>query len=388
MSRSRRRFGSLRRLPSGRWQARFRTPDGREHTAPSTFARKTDADRWLGEVETDISRGQWINPRLGCETLGEWARHYLAAAVHLKPKTHASYESLLRSTIFPRFEEWPLAAIRPDAVRRWVAELSAKGLSASRVRQSYHLLGSLLAAAVADGVISSSPCTGIKLPRHRPSELRYLSAAQVGRLVEVIRPPYGLFVDVLAYGGLRFGEAAALRRRRCDLVRGRLLVAEALTEVNGRLFFGAPKSHQERTVILPASVLETLTDHLEASVAADGDALVFTAPSGGPLRYSNFRRRVWDPAVQGLGLCGVTPHQLRHTAATLLIDAGASVKDVQAHLGHADAVVTLNTYSAVIEGRSLEFAWRLEQVRRAHDPQATVADLRPASRRLSEASGK
>jgi integrase len=113
---------------------------------------------------------------------------------------------------------------------------------------------------------------------------------------------------------------------------GRLLVAESLTEVNGVVVFGPPKTHQQRVVALPASVSAALAAHLLARVPGDPEALVFTAPEGGPLRYGNFMRWVWRPAAARAGLAGVTPHLLRHTAATLLIDAGASVKDVQAHL--------------------------------------------------------
>jgi integrase len=246
-----------------------------------------------------------------------------------------------------------------------VAALSARGLSPSRIRQAYNLLGAMLALAVTDGRIATTPCVGVKLPRLPAPKLRYLSAEQVAGLAAAMRPPYGLLVEVLAYGGLRFGEAAALRRGRCDLLHGRLLVAEALAEVNGRLLFGPPKGHQERTVALPASVVAGLAEHLAANVAADAGALVFTAPDGGPLRYSNFRRRAWNPAARAAGLVGATPHLLRHTAASLLLDAGASVKDVQRQLGHADAAVTLNVYSAVIEGRSDDLAERLEGIRQS-----------------------
>jgi integrase len=361
----RRRFGAVRRLPSGRYQARYRTPDGRRHAASQTFATKADADRYLNRVEMELARGQWIDPSLGRELLGAWARRYMATTVHLKPKTRASYESLLRTTILPTFEQLPLSAIRPSTVREWVAALSARQLSPSRIRQAYNLLCAMLVMAVTDGRIATTPCVGVKLPRLPAPKLRYLSAEQVAELAAAMRPPYGLLVEVLAYGGLRFGEAAALRRGRCDLLHGRLLVAEALAEVNGRLLFGPPKGHQERTVALPASVVAALAEHLAASVAADPAALVFTAPDGGPLRYSNFRRRAWNPAARAAGLAGATPHLLRHTAASLLLDAGASVKDVQRQLGHADAAVTLNVYSAVIEGRSDDLAERLEGIRQA-----------------------
>jgi hypothetical protein len=105
---------------------------------------------------------------LGDELLGVWAVRYLRSLAHLKPKTRASYESLVRTTILPTFEVVPLAAIRPSMIREWVAGLLASGLSASRVRQSYHLLGAMLAAAVADGMLASSPtCRLVKSPPWR-----------------------------------------------------------------------------------------------------------------------------------------------------------------------------------------------------------------------------
>ena len=360
----RRRFGAIRKLPSGRWQARYRDETGRYQTAPHTFPAKADADRWLANVEREMMRGTWVDPRGAEVLLEEWAEHYIATAIHLKPKTVAGYESLLRSVILPRFGTTPIGSIRTMAVRRWVADLDRKrGLSASRIRQAYNLLRAMLDMAIADGFLAANPCAAIKLPRLPKPDLRYLTAEQVAQLAAAMPEPFGLFVDVLAFGGLRFGEAAALRRKRIDLEEGRLIVAEAVSEVNGKLHYATPKSHRERAVVLPASIVEELADHLEEHVVPTADAFLFTASRGGPLRYSVFMRNVWRPAAKRAGMPGVTPHVLRHTAATLLIDAGASVKDVQQHLGHADASVTLNIYSGVMEGRNEELAIRLERLR-------------------------
>lgn len=259
-----------------------------------------------------------------------------------------------------------------------VAELQARGLSASRTRQAYNLLGAMLTAAVADGLLVTSPCTGIKLPRLPRSELRYLAPRQVSALSAAMPAPFDLLVDMLAYGGLRFGEAAALRRGRCELPRGRIRVAESLTEVNGRLVFGATKTHQHRLVTLPPSLCDELARHLAERVAPEPSALVFTGRHGGALRCSNVMR-MWRRAATRAGMERVTPHLLRHTSATLLIDAGASVKDVQAHLGHADGAVTLNIYSAVMHGRSDELAQRLEALRQAGLSNGSGTDVARAS---------
>lgn len=342
---------------------RYVDPDGERRSAVTTYETKTEAARFLSALETDVARGQWVDPRSGQQPLVPYVKNYLATLVHLAPKTLASYESLVRSLIEPQFRDAMLADLRPSDVRTWVATMSGRGLSPSRVRQAYNFLGAALATAVLDGLLPANPCAGVKLPRLPRPSLTYLTAQQVAHLAAAMSEPYGLLVDVLAYGGLRFGELAALRRRRVDPLHGQLFVAESLSEVNGRLHVGPTKTHQDRIVVLPRSVVTALVDHLEQHVEAGPDAFVFTGHAGQPLRYSNFRRDVWDPAVERARLRGVTPHVLRHTSATLLIGAGASVKDVQAHLGHADASVTLNIYAAVIEGRRDELAEHLELIR-------------------------
>ena len=157
---------------------------------------------------------------------------------------------------------------------------------------------------------------------------------------------YGLAVQLMAYTGLRFGELAALRVGRVDLMRRRIEVAESVTEVNGRSMFGSPKADRSRSV----PVGRSLVDGLAAQMAGKAqDEFLFTAPGGGHLRLSNFRRRAFDPAARAAGLDGLTPHELRHTAASLAIASGASVKAVQRMLGHTSAAMTLDVYSGLFE---------------------------------------
>ncbi|MDK1010070.1 MAG: site-specific integrase, partial [Actinomycetota bacterium] len=168
-------------------------------------------------------------------------------------------------------------------------------------------------------------------------------------------------VYVLAYGGLRWGELAALRRGRVDVLRRRLDIKESIAEISGVLSFGTPKTYQTRTVHLPAFVAAMVGHHLE-NVEDDPTALVFTAPRGGPLRYSNTRRGMWDPARSraGADLQDITPHDLRHTCASLMRAAGADVKAIQQQLGHQTATVTLNTYTHLFEGDLDEVMDRLD----------------------------
>ena len=191
---------------------------------------------------------------------------------------------------------------------------------------------------------------------------------------------------MLAYCGLRFGELAALRARRVDLLRRRLEVAESVTEVAGRVVFGTPKTHQRRWVPLPRS----LAAELGAELAGKGpDDLVFTSPEGGPLRVNNFRTRYFDRAAARGGLPGLTPHELRHTAASLAVSAGANIKAVQRVLGHASASITLDVYSGLFDD-DLEAVADLLDVgaARARADQVRTAAPKSASRRTAHGAGQ
>ena len=197
----RRRFGRIRQLPSKRWQAWYLGPDGIDRAAPETFARKGDAESWLADKETELRRGQWIDPAQGLITVGEWVDRWLASArPSLKIKTFASYESLVRSTIRPVLGNVPLSAVRPIMVTEWLAGLSRRGLSASRVRQSYVVLSLVMNAAVDNEMILVSPCRRVRLPRLPQSEPRTLTPAEVERLILAMTPPHDLVVLLLACG--------------------------------------------------------------------------------------------------------------------------------------------------------------------------------------------
>jgi integrase len=237
----------------------------------------------------------------------------------------------------------PLARIDPLAVREWVATMNTT-LSPSRTRQALFLLSSMLKAAMPE-YLARNPCAGVEPPRIVKRDMLFLSAKEVDDLAAATREPYGTLVYLLAYCGLRWGEAVALRRRRCHLLRNRLEIVESLAEVERKLIFGTPKTHQERNVAVPAFLREMLAAHIAELPSNDANALVFTNPHGGPLRNSWFWRLVWEPAVASAGLPdGLRIHDLRHTCAALLIAQGAHPKMIQTQLGHSTITTTLDRY--------------------------------------------
>jgi len=337
-----------------------------------SFERKFDAERWVLGQEGAKQRGDWIDPTRPATTTKEWAERWATTWLALKPKTRAGYDSLLRTHVLPTFGDVPLGKIDHVRVQSWVASLVASGLSPARTRQAYQTLHALLRNAVRSGYLSRSPAEGIELPRPVRREMLFLTGAQVEGLAEVTAEPYPLLVYLLAYGGLRWGEAVALRRGRVQIRR--IQVRESLAEVGGSLFFGETKTYRVRTVALPAFLAEMLAHHLQDHVGESPEALVFTAPDGGPVRHSNFRRRVWLPAVAAAGLPnGFRIHDLRHTCAALLISQGAHPKAIQTHLGHSSIQVTLDRYGHLFPDDMERLADGLDETRRL----ATAARERP-----------
>lgn len=351
------------------WLARWRAPDGSQRK--KSFSRKVDAERHLLGVESSMVTGTYVDPRAGQITVAEYAPGWLAGRAHLKPKTRAGYESLLKTRVLPRWGSVPLSRVTYGDLSAWVSQLADSGLSASRTRQAYHLLKSLLDDAVKDSRLVRNPATGVDLPRLLAKEKRYLSHVQTAALAEAC-DEYRTLVELLAYTGLRWGEMAALRVGRVDPQRGRLEVVEAVVDVNGRMIFGSPKSHQHRSVPVPSFLREDLAAALVGKGPQD---LVFTSPGGSVLRVQNFRRRVFDRAARQGDLPGLTPHELRHTAASLAIAAGATVKGVQSMLGHASATLTLDRYGHLFGDELDAVAERLDAARNAALPSLARSDV-------------
>jgi integrase len=183
---------------------------------------------------------------------------------------------------------------------------------------------------------------------------------------------------------------AALRVGRVDTMRRRFDIAESVTEDVGRLVWGEPKNHQRRSVPIP----KFLVDELDALKAGKGPKdLLFTGDRGGVLRNGNFRRDVFDHAARAAGLDGLTPHELRHTAASLAVSAGANVKAVQRMLGHASAAMTLDVYAGLFDDDLDGLADRMDEAHvysactqadeRAKGKKAVVSEIHSAATELA-----
>jgi integrase len=350
---------SIKKRPDGKWRARYRDAVGKEHARH--FPRKIDAQRWLDSVTTAVQTGTYVDPILSKITVGACAAQYLAGQAHLAPTTLSRNASIVNVHLLPRWEGIQLAEVAHSDVQAWVTEL-AQDRKAATVQKIYRVLSLVLDLAVRNGRLARNPAKGVNLPRAIPAARRYLTHSQVGALADAAGD-YRLVVLVLAYTGLRYGELAALKVGRLDLMRRRALIAESVTEVDGVLTWGAPKTHEQRSVAIPAFLVDDLARHVAGSRS---DALVFAGTrGGGVLRVRVFRRAAFNRAAETVGLTGLHPHELRHTAASLAIASGANVKVVQQMLGHKSATMTLDLYGHLFADQLDDVADRMDAGARA-----------------------
>jgi len=264
----------------------------------------------------------------------------------LRRSTQAAQRAAYRAYIRPTFDGKKLDQIGQRDVQEWVDNLRGKGLAPATVRKAYQIMAKIMGAAVDADVIQRSPCRRIQLPTDEHREMRFLTAAEVGRLAEAMDPRYRALVLLGAYGGLRIGEMAGLRKSRVQIPKGLVIVDQTLSEAAGRLDFQPPKTKaSRRSVKLPRSVADELGAHIGRWSGEGPDGLVFTAPEGGPLRLATWRRRFWQKAVVAVGLEPLRVHDLRHTAVTLWIATGANAKAVSVRAGHASVSITMDRYA-------------------------------------------
>ena len=258
-------------------------------------------------------------------------------------------EGIIRRNIVPSLGSRALGDLNRLRVQEWASKLSATQ-SPWSVRKIVNVLSGALQLAVDDDRLVAKPASRLKLPKVSKVQKRYLTHVQVRELAEAVderATGHGLIVLVLAYCGLRWGELAGLTVDDIDIDRRRLEVRHTMIEINGYFQAPTPKDYEERSIPIPPFVAGLLADALRGRSGTDP---VFTGQrSIGALRNRAFRRGAFDAAAESIGLSGLTPHELRHTCASLAVSAGANIKALQRMLGHSSAKETLDTYSDLFD---------------------------------------
>ncbi|REE60483.1 site-specific recombinase XerD [Streptomyces sp. 3212.3] len=363
----RRRFGSVRKLPSGRFQARYRGPDGLMRTADNTFATQTDANRWLVKQEAKILDGDWRNPDVNM-TFGAYAEAWFKDRDYAAT-TRERNVGILNLHIMPTFLAVPLHEITTPQVRRWRTGLLDAGVGPATVAKAYTILRTILNTAVDDGLIQRNPCRVKGAGTADHAERPFLSVPEVYRLADAVPSHCRALVLMAAFCALRFGELAALERRDIDLEARTVSVRRSYSETRAHgLTVKAPKSAAGvRTVAIPASLVEELAHHLAEYSGAGRTGLVFLGARGGVLRRNNLRR-IWLRALDSTGLDGVRFHDLRHTGNTLAATGSATTRELMHRMGHSSVRAAL-IYQHIVNGRDHQIADYVDgQIRRVERP--------------------
>lgn len=375
-------FGAVRKLPSGRYQASYTGPDGNRYPAPQTFDAIDDARGWLARRRIEIADGEWAAhnakasttaKKTRVETFSEYAERWISTRTnrhgeHLRPRTLSEYRRLIAGPLAP-FGESRVVAISTEDVRDWYSALIASGTMTQAAR-AYELLKAIMATAVEDGRRKSNPCQVRGGSSARTGKkVEPPTAAELQKIVDAITPRYRAAVLLAAWSGVRYGELTELRRKDIELVKVDgvvqtivVNVTRAVAHVTGQGFIiGRTKSEAGvRAIVLPPHVNDAILNHLREYVNPFPEALLFPAADGvSHLAQSAFYKH-WNPARTAAKRPDLPWHGLRHYGATRAALAGATLKELQARLGHSTVAAAMRYQHTA--GRDEELARRMSDL--------------------------
>lgn len=382
--RSRGGFGGYRETSSGRYQVRY-TVEGVRHIGPRLFRTKTEAERFLRDVEAQLNRNEWVDPKLQKEHLGDfvedWIRYH---PKKLSPTTSELYESLLKLHIRPQLGHLTLRAVTPAVVDRWYTE-RGRVTGATRQRQAYKLLRAALNTAVKQRRIRENPCVIEGAGREPEPDRPFLRKEEALSLIEAMPDYMRPYVIVTLLAALRRGEILGVQRRDVDLDAATLLVARSRVRTSEGLVEKTTKNDRVRLLALPPEAVVALRDYLELVGPLEPEEYVFRHRSSGPLKLHH-HRYAWDKAREKTGLTGVRFHDLRHAGLTYYAHEGASLRELMDRGGHRK-VDTVIRYQRSSWERSVQLATGLtvglSQGEQA--PQLPVVSEPDESRKTAEA---
>lgn len=354
---------SIQRLSDRNYKVRYRV--GTKQITKSGFETKSQAKAWEAAQLKRVKDGSWTDPKGGSTTVLSVYERWIEG-INVSDRTRSDYRELWNSVVEPQWGMTQLRHVTPSALTAWTRTIAGH-YSASRVRKAFTVFNQILDWAVSDALIGHNPATRAKemsgkkglLPTvTKDRENTYLNHEQVRALAEA-SGEYSLMILVMAYTGVRFGEATELRVQDVNLVTRRLHIRRAVSDVRGRLVVGPPKSGEPREIPIPEFLLDALSK-VVAGASRPND-LLFTTASGTQVRYSRWRSGIFTKAVGSCGLTGITPHSLRHTYAALAVQAGANVKVLQKAMGHSDIRLTLDTYGGLFGDDLDALAQRMDE---------------------------
>lgn len=331
-----------------RYDVKIRRPDGTPYQR--TFHTKREATAYENRELADLSRGSWIDNRRNKVTFSEYAEIWLASDPTKRTRTRIRDKGIIANHLNPSIGARSLGDIKHSDLRTLVGKWIEDGLSPSSIRRQKAVLSAIFNLALKDELILRSPVVGLDTPRVDPSDGRALSSQEVQRLLDAIDPEYVSLTYVMITTGLRWSELAGLEIRHFTSLASTpsLVIEQGLHETPNGKEIAPPKSAAGRRVIpLTSQQIRVISKHIEDTgrTGATPNEPLFVSPKGNSLTYTNFRPRVWLPAVRKADLEGLKIHDLRKTAITNLLQAGLDPKTITVLVGHEDLRTTLMHYA-------------------------------------------
>jgi integrase len=331
------------RRPDGTWRAAWRAPNGRTRTKAG-FTQRAAAERFAGEQESKARRGE---PSYAgrSETWGDWCTRWLELR-RVERTTDSSDQTRIERWLRPRWRTAQLVKIGTEDVQVWVNDLADQMAPAS-VEKVYYLFSASMKSAVKHGRLALSPCRDVELPPLLPPDERFLTREEFDRAAYFLGEPYRTAAIVLVGTGMRFGEMAGLHQHRIHFDARTIDVHETW---DGQRVKAYPKGRRKRTVPMPswaAAALEATMQprarscglpHVRGNACRSGLALL--GPQGAPLNAHNMLQRHWARALADAGIDHARQHDLRHSFASWLVQAGRPLHEIAEVLGQTDVSVT------------------------------------------------
>lgn len=368
-----------------RYRARYIGPDGTEKSQSFPDKQKRKAETWLANIEADMSRGDYIDPDSGKVTFEQYATKWMTTQV-TDPATRESVEMRLRLHAIPHLGTRPMGSFNPTHLRLWMRALEDAGLSPAYRRGIFAHVSTVFTAAVEDRIIRANPCSArsVKAPRLDPRKVKPWPADRVMAVRSALLDRYQSLVEPAAGCGMRQGEIFGLAVEDVDFLGGLVHVVRQVKLLRNRPVFAPPKGGKERQVPLPETVGFALAGHLTRYPAKeialpwktlDGPpvtaSLIFYSPEGLSLNRNRFNHREWRPALRAAGVPSGREngmHALRHFYASVLLDAGESIKALSEYLGHHDPGFTLRTYTHLMPASETRTRAAVDRVFKNQDP--------------------
>jgi integrase len=335
------------------YQVIYRNSQGQQTS--ESFARKRDADRRKAEIEVELQSGTFISPREARRPFGEWFERWFDAR-QVSAHRQSVERGLYRKHVEPRWATTRMDAISHMEVQAWVTDL-AKTLAPATVREILALLRMPLDAAIRDNRIRTNPAKDIKVPPVRPSRQTsetVLTGQELGLVAEAMPERWSTMVLVLGWLGPRWSEVVGLRLCDFNPLKGELRIGEiTVVEVAGHPTpkAGGKTSSAQRTIPVPSTLVKLMSEYVAQYRASAGpNDFLFVTKTGGPHPQRRNFTRDFHKALSECGLegRGLTVRQLRHTAASLMLDAGLPIQDVSQRLGHAKTSTTMDIYAHLL----------------------------------------